>query len=142
MTYGVTTAIFMFLRFAMVAAIGAVRSCEISPNTEIAITNAVKAGASSRCLPRNSFTKKLLIATAAPESCTPIARIAPKSTGSPMLPRLFPKEPVMLFRLSIGEVPKKTERPIAVKNSAIKLFIFSFKVRTSRITIDMISASM
>ena len=102
----------MCFRLERTLAMLEVRMVVMSPNTGMETMYAVRAGASSRFLPRNSRIKKLAMDFAAPVSCTPMARMAPSMMGIPMLPRVLPKPLLMRARTSPMEKPSGSKKPM------------------------------
>ena len=81
----------MRFRLDSMEAMGAVSTMVMSPNTGMDMMKAVRAGANSMFLPRNSLIKKLAMAFAAPVSSIAMEMIAPRMMVIPTLPRVPPK---------------------------------------------------
>ena len=85
----------MCLRLESIEAMGAVSTMVISPKTGIDMMKAVRAGASSMRLPRNSLIKKFAMTLAAPVSSMAMEMMAPRMMVIPTLPSVPPKPLLM-----------------------------------------------
>ena len=85
----------MCLRLESIEAMGAVSTMVISPKTGIDMMKAVRAGASSMRLPRNSLIKKFAMTLAAPVSSMAMEMMAPRMMVMPTLPSVPPKPLLM-----------------------------------------------